>query len=273
MIGDSLHIVVCVKQTASSTNAQFDPQKGAVQVSGDQAAMNPFDEYAVEEGVRLRERLDGKAVVSALSVGSKKAEDVLRDAISRGANDGYLASDPSFDGSDTLATAHVLSRALAKISALKGPVDLVLFGKQTNDSDTGQVGAQVAALSGMPSVCFVRKIPEIAPGRAVVHRMMEDGTDVLEVALPATVSVVKEINEPRLPSLKNKMAAKKAVFQAWTAADLGVDASKVGPAGSGLKWGALVPPPSRQGGVKIEGASGGEKARNLVAKLKELRLL
>ena len=262
MIGDSLHIVVCVKQTVSSA-----------QGAGDQVGLNPFDEYALEEGVRIKERLDNKAVVSVLTLGPKRAEESLRDAISRGATDAYLVSDASLDGSDSLATAAILVKAVAKIAQLKGPVDLVLFGKQTNDSDTGQVGPQVAALWGVPNAAFVKKIPEIGSGRIVVHRMMEDGTDMLEMALPAVVSVVKEINEPRLPSLKNKMAAKKAQIPSWTAADIGLDAALAGRSGSAIEWGAVVPPPARKAGVKIDGASAQEKARNLVAKLKELRLV
>jgi len=273
MIGDQLHIVVCVKQTASSTNSQFDPAKGTVQVSGDQAAMNPFDEYALEEGVRIKERLDGKAVVSALTLGSKKAEDTLRDAISRGATDGYLVTDPALAGSDTLATASILVKAIAKISALKGPVDLVLFGKQTNDSDTGQVGPQVAALWGVPNVAFVKKIPEIGGGRVVVHRMMEDGTDVLEMDLPAVIAVVKEINEPRVASLKGKMNAKKAVIPKWNEVDIEADKSKIGLGGSPTIVAKSFNPPPRKGGVRIDGATAQEKAKKLVDKLQEMKLI
>ena len=267
MIGDQLHIVICVKQTSSASNVAAGAAPGA-----SRAAMNPFDEYALEEGVRIKERANGKAVVSVLSLGPQDAVGTLRETIARGADAVYLLSSPDFDGSDAYATSYALSKAVEKLSKEKGPVDLVLFGKQTNDSDTGQVGPGVAAWLNWPNVAFVKKL-EIGSGKAIASRLMEDGTDVLDLALPACVSVVKEINEPRLPSLKGKMAAKKAEIPVWGPAELAADTSKAGAQGSRLAVSAPSAPPMRSGGVKVEGATAQEKAKNLLAKLREMKLV
>jgi electron transfer flavoprotein alpha/beta subunit len=264
MIGDKLHIVVCVKQTPSAAT----PVPGAAVPM----AMNPFDEYALEEGVRLKEKAGGKAVVTAVSLGAAGAAETLRDAIARGADDCVLLSSPDLEGSDSAATAYALSLAVQKLAKERGPVDLVLFGKQTNDSDTGQVGPQTAAALGVPGVAFVKKM-ELAGGKATVDRMMEDGADTLEMDLPAVACVVKEINEPRIASLKGKMASKKAVIPTWGPAELGADKARVGKAASSLSIGKPYSPPKRGGGIKIEGATAQEKAKNLLAKLKERKLI
>ncbi|MBI4054787.1 MAG: electron transfer flavoprotein subunit beta/FixA family protein [Elusimicrobia bacterium] len=276
MIGDKLHIVVCIKQTSSSTNAQFDAKKATVQAAGAQAAINPFDEYAIEEGVRIRERLNSKATVHALSLGPAEAESSLREAIAKGCDGATLLSDPQFEGSDTAATAYLLQKGIEKLGKLKGPVDLVLCGKQTNDSDAGVVGTQVAAWWDVPSAASVRKVVEIAPGnpgKVVVGRMMEDGTDTLEMSLPAVLSIVKEINEPRIASLKGKMASRKAEIAVWRLSDLEAEVEKIGAAGSALRMGETYPPPKRSGGEVIEGKSPQEKAKKLLQKLKETKLL
>ena len=279
MIGESLHIVVCVKQTLSSTNAPYDPKTGAVLLAQAQAAVNPFDEYAVEEGVRIKERLNGKAVVSALTLGPPEAESVLREVISRGCDAGYLLTDPAFRGSDTYGTSYLLSCGVRRISGQAGPVDLVLCGKQTNDSDTGQVGLGLAAWLDIPSATLVKKVAELYPpqgtnpGRVVVHRAAEEGVDILELDLPALFSVIKEINEPRLSSLKGKMAAKKAEIPRWGASDLQADLSRVGESGSLWRIGEPIKPPQRSGGEKIAGGTIQEQAKNLVARLKELGLV
>jgi electron transfer flavoprotein beta subunit len=254
MIQDKLFIVVPVKYTAASTGP------GTL-------ALSPFDEYAVEEAVRIRERLGGKAVVTALSIGPAKSEEGLRDAISRGCDDAVLLTDPAFEGADTYATGYLLAQAIAKLSKERGPVDLAVFGKNTNDSDTGQVASSTAVQWGVPSVSFVKKVADVAPGKIVLNRMVEDGTETLEGPLPLAFSIVKEINEPRIPALKNKMSARKAVIPQWKAADLGA------PAASLVSWGATAPVPARGGGETIEGGSAQEKAHNLLGKLKQRGLL
>jgi electron transfer flavoprotein beta subunit len=153
------------------------------------------------------------------------------------------------------------------------PVDVILCGKQTNDGDTGHVGPGIAAWLGMANVAYVRKVEEIKEDTIQVHRMMEDGTDVLKMKLPALIAVVKEINEPRVPSLKGKMNAKKAVISKWGAQDIEADKTKIGLGGSPTIVASSFTPPPRPGGLAIQGATPEEKAKNLVAKLRELKLI
>lgn len=266
----ALSIVVCVKQTPSSTSVAVDPATGAVKTDGLPFGINPFDEYAVEEALRIKEKVPG-STVSVLSVGPARAEETVRAALAVGADEGALLSDPAFEGGDSLATAYLLSLAVRKLAASK-PVSLVLCGKQTNDGESGQVGPALAAWLGWPGASSVRKIGSVSDSAVSVERLMEDGVDSLKLPLPCVLSTTKEINEPRLPSLKGKMAAKKAVIQVWKAADLGADAALVG-RNSATSVVKTSPTPARKAGTVVEGADPQQKAAALVHKLKELKFL
>lgn len=266
-----LNIVVCVKNTPTSTSVPVDAETGKVKTTGLLYAMNPFDEYAVEEAIRLKERLPG-STVTALTLGPDSSEAVVRDAISRGCDSGVLVCGPEFEGGNSFATSFALAAAVRKLNGQK-PVHLVLFGKNTSDGNSGVVGAETAAWLDWPGVVSVKKIDSIDEKSAVVWRMMEDGVEVLKVALPAAFSTVKEINEPRLPSLKGKMAAKKAAVAKWTASDLGLKPEEVGPAKSTTAVARFSPPPSRPAGLRIEGATAAEKAKKLVDILIERKLI
>ena len=221
-----MNIVVCIKQVPGTTEIKIDPETNTLVREGVESIINPFDTYALEEGVRLKERCGGK--VTAITMGPPQAENALRETISLGADDAILISDRVFAGSDTWATSYVLSRALAKIA----DYDMIICGKQTLDGDTGQVGSGLSEMLGVPFVAYVSKIDEIKEGYIRVHRMVEEGYEVLEMALPAVITVVKEINVPRLPSLRGSMKAKTAQIPVWTAADIGVEEDKAGIAGS-----------------------------------------
>ncbi|MBI4249017.1 MAG: electron transfer flavoprotein subunit beta/FixA family protein [Elusimicrobia bacterium] len=267
-----LNIVVCVKLTPSTANIEIDPATGSLRREKMSFAINPFDEYAVEEGVRLKERIPG-SWVGALSLGAPDSEAALRESIARGVDEAFLISGPAFEGSDTFATGYALAMGIKKIAQIKGRVDLVICAKQTNDSDTGQVGPAVAAWLGWPGISFVKKVEEVSDKFLRLHRMMEDGYDVIEADLPAVIAVLKEINEPRLASLKGKMAAKKAAIPRWGAAELGVDESKIGRRGSPCAVAQQAAPPARPQGHRIQGGSPQEKAKQLVEKLQELKLI
>ena len=221
-----MNIVVCIKQVPGTTEIKIDPETNTLVREGVESIINPFDTYALEEGVRLKERCGGK--VTAITMGPPQAENALRETISLGADEAILVSDRVFAGSDTWATSYVLSRALAKIA----DYDVIICGKQTLDGDTGQVGSGLSEMLGVPFVAYVSKIDEIKEGYIRVHRMVEEGYEVLEMALPAVITVVKEINVPRLPSLRGSMKAKTAQIPVWTAADIGVEEDKAGIAGS-----------------------------------------
>lgn len=267
-----MHIVVCIKQTPATANVQIDPKTGTLKRDGMAAAINPFDEYAIEEAVRIKEKLPG-STVSVLTMGPPQAEEALRDAIARGCDDAFHVTDRAFAGADTWATSYTLQMAIRKIAAEKKPVDLIICGKQTNDGDTGHVGPGIAAWLNFANAAYVGKVEDVKEGSLTVRRMMEDGYDVLELPTPALISVVKEINEPRLPSLKGKLASKKAVIPKWDAAALGADKSKIGLSGSPTIVAKSFNPPPRKGGERIEGATSEEKAKKLVARLKELKVI
>jgi len=221
-----MNVVVCIKQVPETPRIEIDPQTGALIKAEGKMIINPFDMYALEEGIRLKERYEGK--VTAITMGAPEAEEALREAIALGVDEAILLSDPVFDGSDTLATSYILAKALQKL----GQPDIVICGRQTMDGDTGQVAPQIAEWLGIPFVSYVSKIEEIKEGRMTVQRMIDEGHQVIEMPLPGVINVVKEINVPRLPSLRGLMQSKKVQIATWTAQDLDVDMSKVGMAGS-----------------------------------------
>ena len=224
-----MNVVVCLKQIPGTTDVRIDPQTNTLVRQGIETIINPFDTYALEEGVRIKERCGGK--VTVISMGPPQAEAALKEAASLGADEAILLSDSAFAGADTLATAYTLSAAINKL----GQYDVIICGRQTVDGDTGQVGPELAEMLGIPFVAYVSKVEEIADGHMRVQRMVEEGHEVIETPLPAVVTVVKEINVPRLPSLRGIMKSKGAVISVWTAQELGVDHSQVGLSGSATK--------------------------------------
>lgn len=274
-----MHILTCIKQTPATENIQIDPETGTLKREGMAAAINPFDEYAIEEAVRIKERVGGDSKVSVLTMGPPQAENALRDAISRGADQAFHICGREFAGADTWATSYSLFKAIEKISKDYTPVDLVVCGKQTNDGDTGHIGPGIAAWLDWPNVAYVRKVEDVKSngagqgGTITVHRMMEDGVDVLEMELPAVIAVIKEINEPRVPSLKGKMAAKKAQIPLWNAAALEANPDCVGLKGSPTIVARSFRPTIKTGGERIQGKTAEEKARALVQKLREANII
>ena len=221
-----MNIVVCIKQVPGTTEIKIDPHTNTLVREGVPSIINPFDCYALEEAVRLRERCGGK--VTVISMGPPQAEEALRETISLGADETILLSDRAFAGSDTWTTAYVLSRAMARIA----DYDVIICGRQTLDGDTGQVGPGLSEMLGIPFVAYVSGVDEIRDGYIRVQRMVEEGYETIEMAIPAVITVVKEINVPRLPSLRGSMKAKTAQIPVWSAGDIGVEEDKAGIAGS-----------------------------------------
>lgn len=221
-----MNIVICVKQVPGTTEVKMNKETNTIIREGVESIINPFDTYAVEEGLRIREKSGGK--VTVLSMGIPSVAELLKDTIALGADDAVLLSDRAFAGSDTLATAYALSMGVKKI----GDVDLIICGKQATDGDTAQVGPSLAEKLGLPHTTYVRKIEEITDNSIRCQRMTEDGFEIIEMPLPAVITVVKEINEPRLPSIKGMMRAKKAVINVWNADDICADKNLCGLKGS-----------------------------------------
>lgn len=260
-----MHFVVCIKQVPDTTNVRINPETNTLIREGVESIINPFDMYAIEESIRLKERTGGK--VTALSMGPPQAEAALREAISMGVDEGILVSDRAFAGSDTWATSYTLVMALRKINDF----DIILCGKQASDGDTAQVGPGIAAHLDLPQITYVRKIEEIDEKHVVAERLLEKGHEVIDSPVPCLLTVVKEINEPRLPSLKGKMAAKKAQIVTWTAEDIQADEKKIGLDGSPTKVVKIFSPPPREGGEILTGEPH-EVAAGLVEKLKDVVL-
>jgi len=221
-----VHFIVCIKQVPNTTEIKIDPKTNTLIREGVESILNPFDAYAVEEAVRLKEAHGGK--VTAISMGPPQCEATLREAVSLGVDEIILLSDRRFAGADTWATSLTLAAAIRKI----GDYTLILTGQQAIDGDTAQVGPGIAAHLNIPQTCFVRKIESIEPCKAAVQRLMEDGYDRIQMKLPGLISVVKEINTPRLPSLRGKKNAKSVELVVWNCDDLNLDEKKTGLNGS-----------------------------------------
>lgn len=241
--------VVCTKQVPDTTDVKINPETGTLIREGVESVINPFDEFAIEEALLTREKLGGE--VHVISMGPPQAIEVLRNALAMGADRAYLLCDNSFAGADTLATAYTLAKAIEKI----GDVDLVICGKQAIDGDTGQVGPGIATRLKVPQLTYVSKVRELDPEakRIVVERMTEDGKQVVESSLPALITVMKDINEPRLPSLLGIKKAAKAEIPTWTSNDLDVDRQKTGLAGSPTYVMRVFTPEQRGGGEILQG--------------------
>jgi len=257
-----MHFVVCIKQVPDTADVKIDPKTNTLIREGVASIINPFDRYAIEEAVRLKEKLGGK--VTALTMGPPQAEMALREAIAMGVDQGILVSDRAFAGSDTWATSYTLSMALKKI----GDYSVILCGKQASDGDTAQVGPGIAAHLDLPQITYVRKIEGIDAHHIVAERLLEEGYESVWSPLPCLLTVVKEINEPRLPSLKGKMASKKAQIPLWKAADLNAEREKLGLDGSPTKVVRIFNPPARQGGQIFKGEPE-EIVPQVVAKLRD----
>jgi electron transfer flavoprotein beta subunit len=234
-----MKIIVCIKQVPDAKDVRLDPITNTLARDGVQSIMNPYDHYALEEAVRLKEKLGGEVVV--ISMGPPQAEEMLRQAISCGADNAILISDRAFAGADTWATAYTLEHAINII----GSFDLILCGKQAIDGDTAQVGPGLATRLGIPYMTCVQKIREASVSGLVAERMMDDGFDVVTVDYPALLSVVKDINEPRVPSIKGKMRAKKAEIVRFNAQTIKADPACIGLPGSPTKVVNVFPPLAR----------------------------
>ena len=221
-----MNIVVCLKQVPGTTEVKINPETNSLIREGIENIINPFDTYALEEGVRLREHHGGR--VTVITMGPSQAEAALREAISLGADEVILLSDRAFAVADTWATACTLSRAVTKL----GEYNLIICGRQTIDGDTGQVGPEMAEMLGIPFIAYVSQIEQIDDRLLRVRRMVEEGHEIIETTLPALITVTKEINVPRLPSLRGIMKSKSAAVTTWGINDLNVSENMVGLAGS-----------------------------------------
>jgi len=261
-----MNIIVLVKQVPDTSEVKINRETNTLIRDGVPSIINPYDRYAIEEALRLREKHGGK--VTAVTMGPPQAVEALKETVSLGVDDVVLLSDRAFAGADTWATSYALSQGIRKV----GEYDLVIAGKQAIDGDTAQVGPETADMLGIPFVAYIRKIEQIEGRKMIAERLMDEGYDVVETSLPALITVVKEINEPRVPSLKGKMKAKNLKVTAWTAKDIGADEEKIGLKGSPTQVVRIFPPAPR-GQREILSGSIEDQVATVAKKLKEQSLI
>jgi len=258
-----MKIIVCIKQVPDTNDVRINPETNTLIREGVESIINPFDTYAIEEAIRLKEKHGGEAI--AITMGPPQAEAALREAISLGLDDGILVSDRAFAGSDTWATSYTLSQAIKKIKDF----DLIICGKQAADGDTAQVGPGISQWLDIPQITYVKKIKEISDVYITAERMTETGYEVVKAPLPALITVVKEINDPRLPSLRGKMKAKKAEIAKWGVDAIEADHRMVGLNASPTQVVRIFSPEAKGTGEILKGEKP-EVVKQLIEKLGNL---
>jgi len=246
-----MNIVVCIKQVPDTADVRIDPETNTLVREGVPSIINPFDEFAIEEGLQIREQCGG--TVTVLTMGPPQADDVLRTALAMGVDKVALLSDRAFAGSDTLATSYTLSKGIEKV----GDVHLVIAGKQAIDGDTAQVGPGIAQRLGLTQLTYVTKVDSVddVAGTIIVDRLIDGGIEKVEAKLPAMMAVVKDINSPRKPSLLKKKKARNAEIPVWGADDIGADPNRIGQKGSPTWVEKIFTPEQKSGGEIFEGDS------------------
>jgi electron transfer flavoprotein beta subunit len=261
-----MNIIVLVKQVPDTSEVKINRETNTLIRDGVPSIINPFDMYAIEEALRLREKHGGK--VTAVTMGPPQAAEALKEAVSLGVDEVVLLSDRAFAGADTWATSYALSQGIKKIAEY----DLIIAGKQAIDGDTAQVGPETADMLGIPFVAYIKKIEQIEGKKMLAERLMDEGYDVVETSLPALITVVKEINQPRVPSLKGKIKAKSLKVTSWNAKDISADDGKCGLKGSPTKVVKIFPPVAR-GQREVLTGSMEDQITTVISKLKEQSFL
>jgi electron transfer flavoprotein beta subunit len=265
-----MNMIVCAKQVpdpeAPPASFKIDPATNkAVPPPGVPPVVSPFDEQAVEAALRIKDAKGGK--ISVISLGINLLRDVVKKPLSMGADELILLEDPAFVDGDSWSTAYALAAAIKKI----GQFDIIFCGRQAADTDAGQVGAAIAEMLGIPSVTVAKKV-EVTDGKAKVERVTADGYEVVEVSLPALITISNELGEPRYATIKGIMAAKRKEPIIWKPADIGVDPGKIGVAGAHSKMLRLFQPVKEGKCEIITGENEEDAAAKLAQRLVEAKL-
>ncbi|MGE5627461.1 MAG: electron transfer flavoprotein subunit beta/FixA family protein [Solirubrobacterales bacterium] len=262
-----MDILVCIKQVPGTSKVEVDPVTGVLKRDGVDSKMNPYDLYALETALKIREEKGG--TVKVISMGPMQALDVIKEAYMMGADEGVLLSDRKFGGADVLATAYTISQGVRQM----GNVDLILCGKQTTDGDTAQVGPEMAEYLGIPHIANVIKIEGINTGSMVVEMDMPNTIEVAEIKFPCLLTVEKDIYQPRLPSYKKKLATKDREIKILSFKDLqDQNEKRYGLSGSPTQVERIFPPAVNNDKV-IWNGNGDELGNKLFNKLKELKFV
>lgn len=262
-----MDIIVCIKQVPGSSKAEVDPVTGVLKRNAADSKMNPYDLYALETALRIKERQGGR--IKVITMGPPHAKEVIREAYMMGADEGALLSDKKFAGSDVLATSYTLSQGMSQM----GDFDLILCGKQTTDGDTAQVGPEIAEYLGIPHGTNVSKIIEIKEQSMVVEIEMPDTVEIIEIQLPCLLSVDKDIFQPRLPSFIKKTATRDKEIKLITLNDFDdQDEKKYGLNGSPTQVDKIFPPSVNQDRETWTGDSA-QLSLRIASKLKQLKFI
>lgn len=262
-----MRIVVCIKQVPAISEVSIDPETKRLKREGVKSTLNPFDLYAIEAALQLREKLGGEVI--AVSMGPKQAEWSVREALAIGVNKGVLLCDRAFAGSDTWATSYALACAVRMIA----DIDLVICGKQAVDGDTAQVGPGIAAHLNWQQCTYVSHILSATHQCLHLNRMHEGGHYEVECDLPAVITVVKDINQPRVPTLRNVRAARQMAIDTLTPGDIGADSALLGLNGSPTRVVKTNPPPPRAADTVFLNSSPQKSAREIIRALRERSLV
>jgi len=258
-----MNILVCIKQVPGTTAVEIDEETGVLKRDGVESKMNPYDLYAIEEALKLRERYGGN--VDVLTMGPGQAEAVLREAVYMGAGRAFLISDRKFGGADVVATSYTLSQGIRKA----GDYDVILCGKQTTDGDTAQVGPETAEFLGIEHISNVQEVLEARDGKITVRENQENSSRILSVPLPCLLTIEKDANTPRLPSFRRKLEMGDMKIQVISMVDLeDQDPSHYGLAGSPTQVERIFPPEKNASREMFRG-SGEKLGETLFAVLRE----
>lgn len=262
----AFNIIVCAKQVPDTNVIKINPKTGTLIRDGVPSILNNDDANALEEALKIKDKFDD-VHITVITMGPPQANDLLFECIAKGADEGILVSDRAVGGSDTWATSNTLEAAVRKWVKENGDYDLIFTGRQAIDGDTAQVGPQLAEKMGLPQVSYVEEF-EIAEDRksVTVKRQLEDGYELIEVALPCLLTTIKELNTPRYMTVAGIYGDKE--MKVWNAKDIEVDLTKVGLEASPTNVFRSFTPAPKQPGVKIEGDTEKEQAKNLMIKLK-----
>lgn len=264
-----MKIIVCLKQVPDTNEVKIDPVKGTLIREGVPSIINPDDRNALEEALRIKDE-NPDTVVTVVSMGPPQADVALKEALAMGADDAILLSDRAFAGSDTWATSTAIAGAIKEI----GDYDIIFCGRQAIDGDTAQVGPQIAEHLGLPQITYVEDL-EVKEGKVVAKRALEDGYYVVECETPVLLTAIKELNEPRYPSIKGiyKAYREEDRVKVWSANDYDVDRENIGLDGSPTEVSKSFTPPGRGSACEILEGNGKEAARQLVVRLKERKII
>ena len=257
-----MQAIVCVKSVPDTTEVRFDPETNTLMRDQVESIINPFDTYAIEEALRLKESHGG--MVTVITMGPPQAQKELKEAIAMGCDEAVFLCAPEFAGSDTWATAYTLAQAIDKL----GDYDIILCGKQAMDGDTGQVGPGIANQLGIPQLTYVFSVRDIDfdARTIVVERLLEEGREVVRTRLPALLTVVKDINQPRYPTFRGIRRARRMEIPIWTSADMqGMDSARLGLDGSPTQVIKVFTPAKREGSVEIIEGNGVQGAAGILA--------